>query len=90
MVMNVVLHRYNLPHVDKIIEMALALEAEYLELANTQYYGWAMENRDQLMPTREQLRVAEQVVNEYRAKIGKRCKLLLLSPIILKIDPKRA
>ena len=40
MVMNVVLHRHNLPHIDKIIEMALSLEAEYVELANTQYYGW--------------------------------------------------
>ena len=39
MVLNCVLHRHNLPHVDKIIEMALALEAELLELANTQYYG---------------------------------------------------
>ena len=44
MVMNCVLHRHNLPHLDKIIDMALELEAEYLELANTQYYGWAMKN----------------------------------------------
>lgn len=35
MVMNCVLHRHNLPHVGKIIEMALSLEAEFLELANT-------------------------------------------------------
>jgi pyrroloquinoline quinone biosynthesis protein E len=88
MVMNVVLHRYNLPHIDKIIEMALALDAEYLELANTQYYGWAMENREQLMPTHEQLRVAEQVVNDYRAKIGKRCKLLFVVPDYFEDRPK--
>lgn len=88
MVMNVVLHRYNLPHIDKIIEMALALDAEYLELANTQYYGWAMENRDQLMPTHEQLRAAEQVVNAYRAKIGKRCKLLFVVPDYFEDRPK--
>ena len=35
--------------------MALELEAEYVELANTQYYGWAYVNRDQLLPSREQL-----------------------------------
>jgi PqqA peptide cyclase len=44
MVMNCVLHRHNLPHVDKIIEMAVDLGAEYLELANTQYYGWALQS----------------------------------------------
>jgi len=88
MVMNCVLHRHNLPHVDKIIEMALALGAEYLELANTQYYGWAMKNRAQLMPTREQLVEAERVVNRYRETIGKRCKLLFVVPDYFEDRPK--
>lgn len=88
MVMNCVLHRHNLPHVDKIIEMALELDAEYLELANTQYYGWALANRDQLMPTKEQLREAEAVVNNYREKIGKRCKLLFVIPDYYEDRPK--
>ncbi len=48
------------PHVRKILEMAEALGAEYVELANTQYYGWALVNRDQLLPTREQLQRAEE------------------------------
>ncbi|MFX7140181.1 pyrroloquinoline quinone biosynthesis protein PqqE, partial [Acinetobacter baumannii] len=56
MVMNCVMHRHNLPHVGAIIDMALEIGAEYLELANTQYYGWAWENRLALMPTFEQLR----------------------------------
>jgi pyrroloquinoline quinone biosynthesis protein E len=88
MVMNCVLHRHNLPHVGKIIEMALALDAEYLELANTQYYGWAMKNRAQLMPTREQLVEAERVVNGYRETIGKRCKLLFVVPDYFEDRPK--
>jgi pyrroloquinoline quinone biosynthesis protein E len=88
MVMNCVLHRYNLPHVGKIIEMALELGAEYLELANTQYYGWAMKNRDQLMPTLEQVREAERVVADYRARIGDRCKLLFVVPDYFENRPK--
>ena len=56
MVMNVVIHRLNIEHIGRIIEMADALGAEYLELANAQYYSWALLNRDQLMPSREQLR----------------------------------
>src|SRR5512134_3855092 len=49
MVLNVVLHRHNIDHVQQILDLALELEAEYVELANTQYYGWAYLNRDQLL-----------------------------------------
>ena len=41
----------NIDHIDRIIDMAAELGAEYLELANTQYYSWAYLNRDQLLPT---------------------------------------
>jgi pyrroloquinoline quinone biosynthesis protein E len=88
MVMNCVLHRHNLPHVDKIIDMALALDAEYLELANTQYYGWAWTNRDHLMPSHAQLVEAEAVVNRYRAEIGDRCRILFVVPDYFEERPK--
>jgi pyrroloquinoline quinone biosynthesis protein E len=89
MVLNCVLHRYNLPHVDKIIDMALAMGAEYLELANTQYYGWAHTNRAQLMPTAEQLQEAEAVVERYRNEIGNRCKIFFVVPDYYETRPKR-
>lgn len=88
MVLNCVLHRYNLPHVGQIIEMALDIGAEYLELANTQYYGWAMLNREQLMPTQEALRQAEETVNRYRASIGDRCRILFVVPDYFEKRPK--
>ena len=62
MVMNCVIHRLNIDHVDRIIDLALEIGAEYLELANTQFYGWADLNRAQLLPTREQLERSEAVV----------------------------
>ena len=89
MVLNCVLHRYNLPHVDKIIEMALAMGAEYLELANTQYYGWAHQNEALLMPTREQLEQAEAVVEHYRRAQGQRCKIFFVVPDYFERRPKR-
>jgi len=88
MVLNVVLHRYNLDHVGRIIEMAVEMGVEYLELANTQYYAWAHVNRDQLMPTREQLERAEAVVNEYRAKLGNKIRLLFVVPDYFENKPK--
>jgi PqqA peptide cyclase len=59
---NVVLHRQNLDHVAELIELAERMGAQRLELANTQYYGWALRNRSALLPTREQLAAADPVV----------------------------
>lgn len=80
MVMNVVLHRLNIDHVDRILAMAHELGAEYVELANTQYYSWAFLNRDQLLPTREQLRRAEAVTDAWRAKVGNAMRLFFVAP----------
>ncbi|GAA4866298.1 pyrroloquinoline quinone biosynthesis protein PqqE [Saccharopolyspora cebuensis] len=59
---NAVLHRDNHDQIDGIIALAERMGADRLELANTQYYGWAWRNRGALMPTREQLARAEPVV----------------------------
>ena len=70
MVLNVVLHRLNIDHIQAILEMAEAIGAEHVELANTQYYAWALINRDQLLPSAEQLRRAEEITNQFRARVG--------------------
>jgi pyrroloquinoline quinone biosynthesis protein E len=88
MVLNVVLSRLNIDHIDKIIEMALALDADFLELANTQYYGWAYLNRDHLLPSRAQIEHAERVTNAYRAKLGGRMKMFFVVPDYYADRPK--
>jgi pyrroloquinoline quinone biosynthesis protein E len=77
---NVVLHRGNLDRVESIIAMAQELGARRLELANTQYHGWASLNRDVLMPTREQLEHGERVVNEARERLGASMEILWVLP----------
>src|ERR671928_412146 len=52
---NCVLHRQNLDRIEQVLELALELGAQRLELANTQYYGWAVINQEALLPTFEQL-----------------------------------
>ena len=89
MVMNVVMHRLNLDHIDRIIEMADDIGAEYLELANTQYYSWALENREQLLPTREQLQRAEAVTDEWRRKLEGRMRLFFVAPDYHEGKPKK-
>jgi PqqA peptide cyclase len=88
MVMNVVLHRLNIEHVSDILEMAESLEADHLELANTQYYGWAFQNRDQLLPSHEQVARAEQAVTEFRARNSK-LKVYFVVPDYHATRPKR-
>ena len=89
MVLNVVIHRYNIGHIGEILEMAEALGADYVELANTQYYGWSLVNRSQLMPTKEQIDHAEKVTNEFRAKIGKKMQIYFVVPDYFSDRPKR-
>jgi PqqA peptide cyclase len=80
MVMNVVIHRLNIDHIGRIIEMAAELDAEYIELANTQYYSWAFVNRAQLLPTHEQLRRAEAITDEWRKKLDGRMRIFFVAP----------
>ncbi|MFM8812870.1 MAG: pyrroloquinoline quinone biosynthesis protein PqqE [Methylophilaceae bacterium] len=89
MVLNVVIHRYNIGHVKEILEMAEALGADYVELANTQYYGWSLINRSQLMPTMEQLQAAEKVTNEFREKHGNKMKIFFVVPDYYAERPKK-
>lgn len=49
---NAPIHRHNIKEVPAFIDLALALDAERLEIANVQYAGWALLNRNALMPDR--------------------------------------
>ncbi len=89
MVLNCVIHRLNIDHIERIIELAVELEADYLELANTQYYSWAHLNRDQLLPTREQVVRAEAITNQWREKLGNTMKLFFVVPDYYETRPKK-
>jgi PqqA peptide cyclase len=71
--LNVVIHRLNIAEVPELISLALELGADRLELANTQFYAWAAENRRALMPTRDQYDRAEEiaraVIEKYRGTL---------------------
>jgi pyrroloquinoline quinone biosynthesis protein E len=88
MVLNVVLHRLNIDHVEQILDMAEAMGAEYVELANTQYYGWAHLNRDRLLPDREQLVRAEAATNRFRDRVGSRMRIFFVVPDYFETRPK--
>ena len=88
MVLNVVLHRHNLDQIGEILEMGEALEADYMELANTQYYGWAWLNREGLMPTREQVGHAEETARSYKERLRGSMQIYYVIPDYFEKRPK--
>jgi PqqA peptide cyclase len=85
---NVVLHRANIDRIGDIIEMAASLGADRLELANTQYYGWALENRHALMPTAAQVSTAQAIADEAIRKYRGRMQVLYVLPDYYEQYPK--
>ena len=66
---NLVVHRQNLDHLEETIAFIENLRPDRIEIAHTQYYGWALENRVSLMPTAAQLENALQVVAAAEARL---------------------
>ncbi len=88
MVLCVVIHRHNIEQMEQILEMAIELGADYLELANTQYYGWAHLNRPQLLPSREQFERAEAIAHRYQDKMKGKMKIYYVIPDFYEDRPK--
>src|ERR687887_1199747 len=85
---NCVLHRQNLDRIEEVLALALELGAQRLELANTQYYGWAVPNQDALMPSRDQLNRAEGAVRRFRERVGPKVDVLWVLPDFYEELPK--
>jgi pyrroloquinoline quinone biosynthesis protein E len=85
---NVVLHRANLDRIGAIIDLAAEVGADRIELANTQYYGWALENRASLMPTREQVARAKATAEEATRRYKGRMQILFVLPDYFEQYPK--
>jgi pyrroloquinoline quinone biosynthesis protein E len=86
--LNVVLHRFNIDRVEQIIDFARQLGATRLELANTQYYGWALQNRSLLIPTPDQVELAAQVALAARRRLEGIIEVLYVLPDYFTGRPK--
>jgi PqqA peptide cyclase len=72
---NLVVHRQNLDHLEEMIAFIEQLNPERVEIAHTQYYGWALANRAALMPTRAQLEKAVAIVAEAEKRLAGRMRI---------------
>ncbi|WP_316740850.1 pyrroloquinoline quinone biosynthesis protein PqqE [Streptomyces sp. MK7] len=86
--MNVVLHRHNIDRLADLLALAEEVGADRVELANTQYYGWAWRNRDALLPSRAQLEAAEAVVRTAGERLRDRMDIIYVIPDYYSRYPK--
>jgi pyrroloquinoline quinone biosynthesis protein E len=85
---NAVLHRENLDRIGDIIELAAEAGADRLELANTQYYGWALTNRRALLPTAAQVQAAQSRADTARERYRGRMQIIYVLPDYHESYPK--
>jgi len=86
--MNVVLHRENLGRIADIIALAESLNVDRLELANTQYLAWALENRSALLPSQSQLDRAREIAKAAKERLKGKIEVLFVLPDYYSDRPK--
>jgi len=78
--LNIVVHRQNLDQLEEMISVAEELGAGRLEIANVQYYGWALSNREMLLPTREQVERSQAIVTAAQQRLSGRMRIDYVAP----------
>jgi pyrroloquinoline quinone biosynthesis protein E len=86
---NAVVHRQNLFQLPDIIQMAVDLDADRLEVANVQYYGWALKNRAALMPTLAQIEETSRIVEEAQTRLKGTLAIDYVVPDYYALRPKK-
>ena len=86
--LNFVIHRRNIDRLPQMIDLAETLEAERVELANVQFYGWAFLNRAALLPTREQVIRARDIATAAKTRLAGKIDIFYVLPDYYESRPK--
>ena len=85
---NAPVHRHNIEEVPEFIDLALSLDADRLEIANVQYAGWALANRDALMPDLAAVNRQADIVAAARERLAGIMDIDFVTPDYFAIYPK--
>jgi pyrroloquinoline quinone biosynthesis protein E len=86
--LNFVIHKRNIDRLPQMIELAEALGAVRVELANVQFYGWAFRNRAALLPTREQVDRARSIAAAVQKRLAGDIDIFYVLPDYYETRPK--
>lgn len=85
---NAPVHRLNLDRLADMIELAVSVRADRLEIAHVQYHGWALRNRASLMPTRDQVARSIEIVDVARKRLHGVLAIDFVAPDYFAVQPK--
>jgi pyrroloquinoline quinone biosynthesis protein E len=86
--LNFVIHRRNIDRLPQMMDLAESLQAQRVELANVQFYGWAFLNRAALLPTREQVVRAREIATASKARLAGKMDIFYVLPDYYEARPK--
>ena len=86
--LNFVIHRRNIDRLPEMIKLAESLQAERVELANVQFYGWAFLNRAALLPTRDQVVRAREIATAAKTRLTGKIDIFYVLPDYYEARPK--
>jgi PqqA peptide cyclase len=78
--LNFVIHRRNMEQLEEMLAIAEASCATRVEFANVQYYGWAFANRENLLPTREQLDTSLEILKRAQERLRGKMRIEYVVP----------
>jgi pyrroloquinoline quinone biosynthesis protein E len=78
--LNFVIHRRNMEQLEEMLATAEASCATRVEFANVQYYGWAFANRENLLPTREQLDTSLEILKAAQERLRGKMRIEYVVP----------
>ena len=88
LVLNIPVCRQNIEQTEDMLTMAEDIGVDYVEFANLQYYNWALLNRSEFLPTKEQLEQAEAIINRHRERDGNKMTIYFVIPDYYADRPK--
>jgi pyrroloquinoline quinone biosynthesis protein E len=78
--LNFVIHRRNIDQLEEMVALAESFRATRIEFANVQYYGWAFANRENLMPTREQVNDSVEFMKRQQERLRGKIRVEFVVP----------
>src|SRR5512136_906893 len=78
--LNFVIHRRNIGQIEEMLALAETSSATRVEFANVQYYGWAFANRENLLPTREQLTLSMELLKRAEERLRGKIRVEFVVP----------
>lgn len=78
--LNFVIHRQNIPELEEMLSLVEEYQPGCVEFASVQYYGWGLQNRAGLLPTRKQLNYCVETLKKAEERLKGKTRVVFVVP----------